>query len=74
MKIDRGRQREIDIKILELLDKKPFDRDTMSMELGIPRTTIYDHLKKLERKGLVQKFKEIRSVGGRPKVYWVRKR
>ena len=38
--------------------------------LKIPRTTIYDHLKKLVHAEVIAFFTENRRVRGRPKVYF----
>jgi DNA-binding MarR family transcriptional regulator len=37
---------------------------------GIPRTTLYDNLEKLEIKGIVKREKKHKGTRGRPNEYW----
>lgn len=52
-------------------DSFPWTREEISVVLGYPRTTIYDHLRKLEKKGLVCKQSVVTGKRGRPFVYWM---
>ena len=60
--------------LLDLLSEGAMTRSEMVKKLGIPRTTIYDALKRLIVRGLVLKYPlrnaldEGRSVRGRPRV------
>lgn len=46
------------------------DRDTLADKLKTPRTTVYDHLIRLMKKGLVRSFKHYTGRIGRPLVIW----
>jgi len=52
-------------------DYAPIDRKTLSRLSGIPRTTIFDHIEKLQEQGYVVKVVERNGRLGRPRVYYV---
>jgi len=52
-------------------DYAPIDRKTLSRLSGIPRTTIFDHIEKLQEQGYVIKVAERNGRLGRPRVYYV---
>lgn len=58
-------------KILEILKTGSFSSIQLSMKLYLPRTTVYDNLVMLIRKGYVKRVQaERRSIRGRkPMVY-----
>lgn len=45
-------------------------RPKLVEETKIPRTTVYDALDRLEKRGLVEMDKEIRHTRGRPKTFF----
>ncbi len=45
-------------------------RPTLVAQIDIPRTTLYERLKKLIRDGGVTKFSQSNGKSGRPKVYY----
>lgn len=55
-------------ELLEMMSKRPMTRPYMVEELGIPRTTIYDALKRLMERGEVKRYPEFPNGRGRPKV------
>lgn len=66
---------DLETKLLQILANGPQDRGELCRRLALPRTTIYDYLKKMELCGLL--IKEVRKqrnkgrhVRGRPKVLW----
>lgn len=60
----------LEMKLLDLLEDGPMVRDEMVKRLGIPRTTIYDALKRLIKKKHVRKYNLCfdNMPRGRPKV------
>lgn len=65
-----------DKDVYEFLQKQriPVKRDVIVEETGIARTTVYDALKRLERKGLiVRRQLNLSKKRGRPPVYWALK-
>jgi len=65
----QGRRYGLDARIVEQLEAGPKTRGELVEALGVPRTTIYDHLFEMVSKGVVGK-KPIRREGrrGRPFV------
>ena len=56
--------------ILRLLGAEPVPRRYLVEYLGMPRTTVYDNLMKLQAQKLVEKFSVNNKKRGRPVVYW----
>lgn len=50
--------------------RKGIDRNGLAKITRLPRSTIYDALVRLIRKGLAKKFPEKRKVRGRPKEFF----
>ena len=49
----------------------PMTRPEMIKKNGIPRSTTYEALERLEREGKIVRYKEIkRTKVGRPKSFW----
>lgn len=48
----------------------PMTREDLVKRIRKPRTTIYDHLVKMNIKGFVEKYSVITKKRGRPKVYY----
>ena len=65
----------LEIKLKEILKGRALTRDQMVTILDIPRTTIYDGLKKLIVRGLVIKYPEFKPERskGRPKILFALK-
>lgn len=63
---------ELQEKIIEELRKHPesIPRDILSVLMGVPRTTLHDNLKVLEKKGKVERYSFNNHERGRPVVYW----
>ena len=63
---------ETQSKILnELAKHDHIDRDPLSRNIGIPRTTCENNLVKLKKHNLVEKFQDDNpGKRGRPRVYW----
>ncbi len=57
-------------KLLSLLERGPMDRTSLSNELNMAKTTVYDHLHKLRSAGLVACAPENPRGRGQPKKYW----
>lgn len=58
-------------RIVKMLrDYSEISRDTLSKIMGVPRTTLYDNLVVLEKKGIVDKFEYNNGKRGRSIVYW----
>lgn len=63
--------RLLEIDIIEVLEEGSLCREELSEILKTPRTTIYDHLIRLKKKGLVEFFEEEnRNKKGRRRVLW----
>jgi len=60
----------IQIKLIEFLQNGPASRKTLVKELETPRTTIYDNLKKLQKRKIIEKSRDNNGERGRPLVYW----
>lgn len=45
-------------------------RDELVQLTGIPRTTVYDALKRMLIKGWVKRISEVRKTKGRPNIFW----
>jgi len=61
----------LNLKILNTLQSQgPMNRDNLANLLDRPRTTVYDHLKKMLEQGRVKKFVRPRTTRGRPSVFW----
>jgi len=45
-------------------------RKILCKELKKARTTIYDNLLKLQKKGIVSKFTKYNGIRGRPEIHW----
>lgn len=62
---------ETQIKLLKILSEEgPKIRRDLVKDLNLPRTTIYDNLMRLIRKGLVCKWEYYDGNKGRPPVYF----
>jgi predicted ArsR family transcriptional regulator len=63
---------DFDYNILQKLKEyiNGVDRDSFAKSLKVPRTTLYNHLEKLEKKGCVERHQEITGTRGRPPVIW----
>lgn len=48
----------------------PLTRRDIVKKLDEPRTTIYDHLCRLEKRGKVMRFTKNNGKRGRPLVFW----
>jgi DNA-binding MarR family transcriptional regulator len=64
-----------DVLILRFLGENPkrwYTRKEICDATGLPWTTAYDWLRKLNQKGLVLKWHSKNAIGqvGRPAVYW----
>jgi predicted ArsR family transcriptional regulator len=57
-------------KIFDYLQGKTKQRDVISQETGISRTTCYKYLKRLQKKGKVFRIKEKERGRGHPKIFW----
>lgn len=58
-------------RLIEVLrNKGPLTRKALVEELKVPRTTIYDNLLKLQKRKLIEKFRDCNGARGRPLVYW----
>jgi predicted ArsR family transcriptional regulator len=57
-------------KIFNYLQGKTKQRDVISQETGISRTTCYKYLKRLQKKGKVFRVKEKERGRGHPKIFW----
>lgn len=65
-------------RIVKMLEKHPNgltrghydEKGSLTRLLNKKRTTIYDNLIKLERKGIVKRYTINDGTEGRPKVYW----
>jgi len=66
----------IQVEILEYVRTHgPIDRRSMVRDLDYPRTTLYDNLAKIKKKGLVESYKsDNQGARGRPLVKWKLKR
>jgi len=61
----------IDRMIIDVLQSYgPMTREELVKKIKKPRTTIYDHLVKMNIKGIVEKYSVITKKRGRPKVYY----
>ena len=60
----------IQLRLIEILQNGPASRETLVKKLNTPRTTIYDNLLKLQKRKLVEKFRDNNGERGRPLVYW----
>ena len=61
----------IDRLIINVLQSHgPMTREELVKRVRKPRTTIYDHLVKMNIKGIVEKYSVITKKRGRPKVYY----
>jgi len=59
------------IRILQtLIEYEEIDRTTLTEELQIARTTIYDNLLKLKNRGIVEFTRKGNGMRGRPITYW----
>ncbi|MFO8019860.1 MAG: helix-turn-helix domain-containing protein [Promethearchaeia archaeon] len=56
--------------IMILLNRGPMPRSKIVTKLGKPRTTIYDNLRKLQKKNLVDKYPFNNGERGRPIIMW----
>lgn len=61
---------EFQLSLLNILKVKPMTRRELVSKLEMPRTTIFDNLKKLKNKGLVKDRQLDANGRGRPKVQW----
>jgi len=58
-------------KIFYLLSQgKSLQRKKLVKKLSVARTTIFDNLAKLRRKGLVLCFSKNAGIRGRPTIFW----
>ena len=57
-------------RVLEALLDGPLDRDCLCGQLEMNRTTCYDQLAKLMRKGIVKKWRKALPIKGRPREWW----
>ncbi len=58
-------------KLLNILKRGPIDRNTLSKELGVARTTVLQRLRSLEEVGLVVvESGQPTGKAGRPNKYW----
>jgi predicted transcriptional regulator len=70
-KVKRLQGEKTDQKVLEFLKKShPIDRNSLSKEIGIPRSTLYDSLKRLWLKGKIKKREVPKTTKGRRKVVY----
>lgn len=70
-KIISPEEDSLEVKLLKCLKSGAKNRENLVDELKRARTTIYDNLMKLKRKGLIEaRSRKIPSVRGRPKTYW----
>lgn len=64
-------QREIRLLIINMLTTlDPLTRRDFVETLELPRTTVYDHLHRLEKSGEVTRFTKNNGKRGRPLVFW----
>lgn len=57
--------------IIKYLEKRPLNREQLSILTEIPRTTLYDHLVKLMTENRVERFTHaFHNNRGRPKIYY----
>ena len=64
---------ETDMEIAKvLLEVYParIDRPELVNKTGIPRTSVYDSLMRMDREGFVEISHEVRESRGRPKSFW----
>lgn len=57
-------------KIIDILKKNDLTRRDLVKEIELPRTTIYDNLKKLKDSSVVDNYSRNEGNTGRPLVYW----
>lgn len=62
---------ETQVKIMSCLSTMSRTRSEIMKKTGIPRTTIYDNLNKLETKGTVKRFTLYSELRGRPVIMWL---
>ncbi|MFQ6049493.1 MAG: helix-turn-helix domain-containing protein [Candidatus Paceibacterales bacterium] len=61
--------KDLQIRILSLLRRRgPMTRPKICEALGEPRSTVYDNIKKLEERNLVDSSEKEREERGRPKT------
>ena len=61
----------VQINLIKTLHRKgPLTREDLAIQLKIPRSTIYDNLRKLQKRKLVEKYILWEGKQGRPPVYW----
>ena len=70
LKSPRSIKSRLELQLVELLSKGPLTRDQMVKKLTVPRTTIYDGLKRLIVRNEVKKYPlyNQEKAKGRPKV------
>ena len=66
-----GNYTPIQFKLIDILERKGGkNRDELVALLKTPRTTIYDNLIKLEKKGIVDVIEKHNGKRGRPIKFW----
>ena len=62
---------QIQFNLLKILESSgPLTRNDIVEKLKKPRTTVYDNLRKLERRKIVEKYPHRNGNCGRPEIYW----
>lgn len=63
---------ENDLRVLEALRcTGSATRSELIVRCDLPRTTVYDSLVRLEHKGFVERYREPRTIPGRPKIFFI---
>ena len=58
-------------EIISLLEEEgSLNRRSLVRKLSVPRTTIYDNLKRLQKRKIVEKFSKKIGCRGRPPIFW----
>ncbi len=69
--VEKWPTKEKDLGVLDELKRRgPIDRDELAWYVRLPRTTVFDVLRRLQKRGLVCVFWEERTHRGRPKTFY----
>lgn len=61
----------LQFKLIKLLKKEgPMRRGEICETLGIPWTTAYDNLEKLQKRGYIKRYRRHNDKRGAPPVFW----